>query len=180
MLSFLNEKRFEDLRECLVDKVHQPYRLPLINNSLDILRHHLALSNSKDAEIIIEMDLGKDYWYKFVNGKDKILCIEPDYGSWGSFPIPEMVFIGKAKIAFKYVSSYGGQGQFETHLDLVEYDDVNFKFKSILSLDYGFSDAGYYAEGEEHNDWEGNIFIIKAESLKKWILMQFCCADPRL
>lgn len=36
MLSFLNEKRFEDLRECLVDKVHQPYRFPLINNSLDI------------------------------------------------------------------------------------------------------------------------------------------------
>lgn len=36
MLSFLNEKRFEDLRECLVDKIHQPYRFPLINNSLDI------------------------------------------------------------------------------------------------------------------------------------------------
>lgn len=36
MLSFLNEKRFEDLRECLLDKIHQPYRFPLINNSLDI------------------------------------------------------------------------------------------------------------------------------------------------
>lgn len=36
MLSFLNEKRFEDLRECLVDKIHQPYRFQLINNSLDI------------------------------------------------------------------------------------------------------------------------------------------------
>jgi hypothetical protein len=41
--------------------------------------------------------------------------------------------------------------------------DENFKFKSILSLDYGFSDAGYYAEGEEHNDWEGNILIIKKD-----------------
>lgn len=36
MLAFLSEKRFEDLRECLVDKIHQPYRFQLINNSLDI------------------------------------------------------------------------------------------------------------------------------------------------
>lgn len=137
-------------------------------NVYEINKHDLLfLINSNTPNNSCHVCLPRMSWYnlKFENNKwnikDKILSIEPDYGSWGSFPTPEMVFIGKAKIAFKYVSSYGGQGQFETHLDLVEYDDVNFKFKSILSLDYGFSDAGYYAEGEEHNDWEGNIFIIK-------------------
>lgn len=36
MLAFLREKNFDNLRECLVDKIHQPYRFSLINNSLDI------------------------------------------------------------------------------------------------------------------------------------------------
>jgi len=36
MLAFLREKNFENLRECLIDKIHQPYRFSLINNSLDI------------------------------------------------------------------------------------------------------------------------------------------------
>ena len=36
MLSFLKEKRYNDLRVCLEDKIHQPYRFELINNSLDI------------------------------------------------------------------------------------------------------------------------------------------------
>lgn len=38
MLNFLKEKRFNDLRICLEDKIHQPYRFQLINNSLDIFK----------------------------------------------------------------------------------------------------------------------------------------------
>ncbi len=38
MLNFLKEKRFKDLRICLEDKIHQPYRFQLINNSLDIFK----------------------------------------------------------------------------------------------------------------------------------------------
>ena len=34
--NFLKEKRYNDLRVCLEDKIHQPYRFELINNSLDI------------------------------------------------------------------------------------------------------------------------------------------------
>ena len=139
-------------------------------NVYEVNKHNLLfLINSNTLDNICHVCLPRMSWYnlKFENNKwnikDKILSIEPDYGSWGSFPTPEMISIGKDKIAFKYVSSYGGQGQFETHLDLVEYVDANFKFKSILSLDYGFSDTGYYPEGEEHNDWEGNILIIKKD-----------------
>lgn len=36
MLAFLREGKFENLRVCLEDKIHQPYRFDLINNSLDI------------------------------------------------------------------------------------------------------------------------------------------------
>lgn len=36
LLAFLREKNFDNLRECLVDKIHQPYRFSLINGSLDI------------------------------------------------------------------------------------------------------------------------------------------------
>lgn len=38
MINFLREKRFDDLRICLEDKIHQPYRFQLINNSLDIFK----------------------------------------------------------------------------------------------------------------------------------------------
>jgi NTE family protein len=48
----------------------------IANDSLNILRHHLALANTKEADIVIEIDLGKDSWYKFVNGQDKILAGE--------------------------------------------------------------------------------------------------------
>jgi hypothetical protein len=51
----------------------------------------------------------------------------------------------------------------ETHLEIVELDNINFKFNSILSLDYGFSDSGVYEENEEHNNWEGSIFIVKKD-----------------
>lgn len=38
MLNFLKEKRYNDLRVCLEDKIHQPYRFELINNSLNIFK----------------------------------------------------------------------------------------------------------------------------------------------
>jgi NTE family protein len=58
------------------DKKWKPGWYDIANNSLNILRHHLALLNIKDADIAIELDLGKDYWYEFVNGRNKILAGE--------------------------------------------------------------------------------------------------------
>ena len=46
------------------------------NNSLNILRHHLALLNMVDADIAINIDLNRNYWYEFVDGQDKILAGE--------------------------------------------------------------------------------------------------------
>ena len=40
--------------------------------SLSILRHHLARSNVMGADIVINIDMGKMYWYQFVGGKDHI------------------------------------------------------------------------------------------------------------
>ena len=48
----------------------------IANDSLNILRHHLAFLNTASADIVIEIDVGKSYWYQFVNGKDKILAGE--------------------------------------------------------------------------------------------------------
>jgi homoserine kinase len=36
MIEFLRKKEYNKLRICLEDRLHQPYRFPLINNSLDI------------------------------------------------------------------------------------------------------------------------------------------------
>lgn len=36
LINFLQNKKYENIRTCLDDKIHQPYRFPLINNSLDI------------------------------------------------------------------------------------------------------------------------------------------------
>lgn len=44
----------------------------IANNSLSILRHHLALSDAKGADITLDVGLGGEYWYEFVNGKSKI------------------------------------------------------------------------------------------------------------
>jgi len=49
----------------------------IANDSLNILRHHLALSNASTADIVINIDVGKNnYWYQFTNGQDKILTGE--------------------------------------------------------------------------------------------------------
>ena len=141
-----------------------------IVNVYKINKHNLLfLITSNTLDNSCHVCLPKMSWYKLElennkwNIKSKILNVEPYDGSWGNFPTPEMIFIGKDKIAFKYISSYGGQGVMETHLEIVELDNINFKFNSILSLDYGFSDSGVYEENEEHNNWEGSIFIVKKD-----------------
>ncbi|HNS34248.1 MAG TPA: patatin-like phospholipase family protein [bacterium] len=48
----------------------------IANDSLNILRHHLALSNVANADIVIEINVGKNYWYQFTNGQNKILTGE--------------------------------------------------------------------------------------------------------
>lgn len=49
----------------------------IANDSLNILRHHLALSNASTADIVINVGAGKNnYWYQFTNGQDKILTGE--------------------------------------------------------------------------------------------------------
>ncbi len=45
----------------------------IANNSINILRYHLALCNVKDADITIEPKLGGIvHWNKFLNGKELI------------------------------------------------------------------------------------------------------------
>ena len=59
------------------DEIWKPGWYDIANDSLNILRHHLALSDVLTADIVVDIDLGKnDYWYKFVNGQDKILAGE--------------------------------------------------------------------------------------------------------
>lgn len=43
LLNFLRDKEYENLRICLEDKLHQPYRFSLINNSLDIFEESKKL-----------------------------------------------------------------------------------------------------------------------------------------
>ncbi len=58
------------------DEERKPGWYDIANDSLNILRHHLALSNVANADIVIEINVGKNYWYQFTNGQDKILTGE--------------------------------------------------------------------------------------------------------
>jgi len=58
-----------------VDKLKSGW-YDVANSSLNILRHHLALLNMVDADIAINIDLNRNYWYEFVDGQDKILAGE--------------------------------------------------------------------------------------------------------
>lgn len=58
------------------DEQWSPGWYDIANDSLNILRHHLALLNTTSADIVIEIDAGKSSWYQFVNGQDKILAGE--------------------------------------------------------------------------------------------------------
>jgi len=48
----------------------------IANNSINILRHHLASWNVKDTDIVIEPKLGIVHWNKFLNCKNIILAGE--------------------------------------------------------------------------------------------------------
>jgi len=58
------------------DEKWKPGWYNIANDSLNILRHHLALSNVANADIVIDINVGKNYWYQFTNGQDKILAGE--------------------------------------------------------------------------------------------------------
>ena len=59
------------------DEEWKPGWYDIANDSLNILRHHLALSNVTSADMVINIDVGKNnYWYQFINGQDKILTGE--------------------------------------------------------------------------------------------------------
>ena len=48
----------------------------IANNSINLLRHHLASWNVKEADIIVEPKLGITRWKKFLDGKNIILAGE--------------------------------------------------------------------------------------------------------
>jgi len=48
----------------------------IANNSINLLRYHLAFWNVKDADIIVEPKLGSVHWNKFLDGKNIILAGE--------------------------------------------------------------------------------------------------------
>lgn len=54
------------------DETWTPNWYDIANDSLRILRHHLALLNSEKADVAIDIDMEKDRWYTFVNGQEKI------------------------------------------------------------------------------------------------------------
>ena len=59
------------------DEEYKPGWYDIINDSLNILRHHLALSNVASSDIVININVGKNnHWYQFTNGQDKILAGE--------------------------------------------------------------------------------------------------------
>ncbi len=48
----------------------------IANDSMNIMRHYLALYQSKEADIVVNLDSRSNKWYDFVNGQDKILTGE--------------------------------------------------------------------------------------------------------
>ena len=103
-------------------------------------------------------------WFHLKKEKDKwtiqskILNRDFNLGAWGSFPIPELIKIGKNDIAFKYISGYSQGGYTETKILIESFK--NGKFSKILEEDFAFDDTGVYEENEEHNNWQGTLSII--------------------
>lgn len=50
--------------------------LDIAHDSMNIMRHYLSFYQSKEADIVINLDLGSNKWYDFVNGQNKILAGE--------------------------------------------------------------------------------------------------------
>lgn len=58
------------------DEQWSPGFYDIANGSLGILRHHLAMLNATNADIVIEINAGNISWYRFTNGREKILIGE--------------------------------------------------------------------------------------------------------
>ena len=69
-------RKIINLDKHYYDEERKPGWYDIANDSLNILRHHLSRLNTKEADIIIDIDLRGEYWYKFVNAKKKILVGE--------------------------------------------------------------------------------------------------------
>jgi NTE family protein len=54
------------------DEHCQPGWYDTANDSLGILRHHLSMYNAAVADVVFNVNVGKCYWYQFVDGLDKI------------------------------------------------------------------------------------------------------------
>jgi len=58
------------------DEQWSPGFYDIANGSLGILRHHLAMLNAANADIVIEINAGNISWYRFTNGREKVLIGE--------------------------------------------------------------------------------------------------------
>lgn len=65
-----------NLDKHYVDDDWQSGLLDIANDSMNIMRHYLSLYQSKEADIVISLDLGSNKWHDFVNGQNKILSGE--------------------------------------------------------------------------------------------------------
>jgi NTE family protein len=65
-----------NLNKYYCDKKPKSNWYDITNNSLNILRYHLASSNISNADVVIEINVGKNSWYRFDSGQDKIVTGE--------------------------------------------------------------------------------------------------------
>jgi len=59
-----------------VDDNWQSGILDIAHDSMNIMRHYLSLYQSKEADMVINLDLKSYKWHDFVNGQNKILAGE--------------------------------------------------------------------------------------------------------
>jgi hypothetical protein len=62
-------------RHCF-DGGWKPGWYSIADNSLSILKHHLALLGASRADVVIDIEFEKIGWYQFTNGRDKIIAGE--------------------------------------------------------------------------------------------------------
>ncbi|MDD5710968.1 MAG: patatin-like phospholipase family protein [Candidatus Colwellbacteria bacterium] len=67
-----------NLYEYQYAKKLAPNWYDISNSSLSILHHHLALYDVSGADVVININVGKDSWYRFDNGYDKIITGEEE------------------------------------------------------------------------------------------------------
>jgi NTE family protein len=65
-----------NLDKHYVDDDWQSGLLDIASDSMNIMRHYLSQYQTKEADIVIDLDLGDNKWYDFVNGQNKILAGE--------------------------------------------------------------------------------------------------------